>query len=320
WWMTQPIFDNAGILSVGYSYENMLMTEYYNASGSTYWGMKIFLPLALDENHPFWKSKEEPLPTLSNIYLQKEPRMVLSRNEEQNHIIAFTSGQSWDPENANNFAKYGKFAYSTVFGFSVSKGGYGLELGAYDSTIAVSRGDEYYRSRDVLEDYSVSTDFLYSEWKPWEDVDVKSWIIPGNPWHVRIHKIETKEALHIADGGFAIKRSENIKNLTEGIDMFSENEGTIIKYPWASSGAINLYGNSDFEIIRPEPCTNLLNPRTYIPTLKSEINAGTTILISGFFGGYTQSDMLKWNNKPNVDIHDKLIVVETENGKVEIEI
>ncbi|MGL6217099.1 MAG: DUF2264 domain-containing protein [Lacrimispora sphenoides] len=38
-WMKQPIFDNAGILTIGYGYSNLLMSEQYNAPGSPYWCM-----------------------------------------------------------------------------------------------------------------------------------------------------------------------------------------------------------------------------------------------------------------------------------------
>ena len=39
-WMEHPIFDQAGILSIGYNYANLLMSEHYNSSGSPYWSNK----------------------------------------------------------------------------------------------------------------------------------------------------------------------------------------------------------------------------------------------------------------------------------------
>ena len=42
YWLNQPIFDNAGILTIGYAYPNLQMSESYNAPGSPYWALKAF--------------------------------------------------------------------------------------------------------------------------------------------------------------------------------------------------------------------------------------------------------------------------------------
>ena len=47
WWSRLPIADRDGILSVGYGYPNLFMSESYNSAGSPYWAFKAFLPLAL---------------------------------------------------------------------------------------------------------------------------------------------------------------------------------------------------------------------------------------------------------------------------------
>ena len=47
WWARRPIADRGGILSVGYGYPNLFMSESYNSAGSPYWAFKAFLPLAL---------------------------------------------------------------------------------------------------------------------------------------------------------------------------------------------------------------------------------------------------------------------------------
>ena len=49
---------------------------------------------------------------------------------------------------------------------------------------------------------------LYAKWKPWSDVTVETWLLPANPWHVRVHRITTPRALHGTEGGFAIDRAD----------------------------------------------------------------------------------------------------------------
>ncbi len=54
WWLSRPIFDNAGILTIGYGYGNLQMSESYNAPGSPYWALQGFFHLALSETDDFW--------------------------------------------------------------------------------------------------------------------------------------------------------------------------------------------------------------------------------------------------------------------------
>src|SRR5699024_10370751 len=126
WWMRRPIFTHDGLLTIGYGYPNLIMTESYNAPGSPYWGMKSFLVLALGEEHPFWKQEEQPLPKLDTVKTLKHAQMIMCRDESSDHVYGLTSGQYAGFEPAHTAAKYSKFAYSNLFGFSVSREPYGL--------------------------------------------------------------------------------------------------------------------------------------------------------------------------------------------------
>ena len=42
WWARQPIFTEAGLLSIGYRYPNLIMAEAYNAPGSPYFACASF--------------------------------------------------------------------------------------------------------------------------------------------------------------------------------------------------------------------------------------------------------------------------------------
>ena len=88
----QPIFDSNGLLTIGYRYPNLLMAENYNAPGSPYWALKTFLILALPEDHPFWQAEELPLPALKEKVVQKSPRFIICRQEEQDHTVVFNAG------------------------------------------------------------------------------------------------------------------------------------------------------------------------------------------------------------------------------------
>ncbi|MFP4975550.1 DUF2264 domain-containing protein [Paenibacillus sp. CN-4] len=54
----QPFFDRSGLLTVGYAYPNLVISENYNATGSPYSALKTFLLLALAEDSAFWTVEE----------------------------------------------------------------------------------------------------------------------------------------------------------------------------------------------------------------------------------------------------------------------
>ena len=89
--MKQPIFDNGGILTVGYTYPNLLMSETYNAPGSPYWALKAFVFLALPDDHPFWQADEAPFPSLEPVHCIRECDMLICHRSHE--AVALTAGQ-----------------------------------------------------------------------------------------------------------------------------------------------------------------------------------------------------------------------------------
>lgn len=291
WWLSQPIFDNEGILSIGYRYPNLLMAEYYNSPGSPYWAFKAFLPLALPEDHPFWAAEEQPMPALIETTTQKHPYMVMMRNDKQNELVALTSGQWAGFGPTHNAAKYSKFAYSTTFGFSVSSESTSLSKGAFDSMLALSEDGNMWRVRTTCESVEVEENVIISRWKPWDNVEIKTWLIAANPWHVRVHKIKTGRPLLTAEGGFAIA-NEITPAIGKETWQVKEDNAVFCDLAWGTSGLINLKGNTKSEIIEAVPNTNLMNNRTAIPTLTSKIKKGdTTYLISAVIASTVQENI-----------------------------
>lgn len=313
WWFQQPIFSTDGILSIGYAYPNLNMAEGYNAPGSPYWALKTFLILALEDDHPFWKAHEEELPQLESKSVQKHPYMIVCRQGNDSHVIAYTAGQHAEFEPAHGAAKYEKFAYSNIFGFSVPRGNYGLDQGAYDSMLALSEGDNYYRVRRKCDAVRVEENCIFSRWKPWNDVEIQTWIIPYETNHVRIHKIKTLRELDTAEGGFAISREDGSSRPAE-VNVTDLQNIAIVDCPWGTSGIINLIGDRTSEIVRAESNSNLIKPRTWIPTLKSHLKPGEHILACLVIGN-TEGEMNKkyFEALPLIRIADNLITV--FNGK-----
>ncbi|MEK3739449.1 DUF2264 domain-containing protein [Paenibacillus sp. FSL H7-0941] len=278
WWFSQPIFDAGGVLTIGYTYPNLVMAENYNAPGSPYWALKTFLPLALSAEHPFWKEEELPLPDIPAVIVQKPAHLVIVREPASGHVAAFNSGHLYTNEHTHTSAKYEKFVYSTGFGFSVSRSEWGLSQGAFDSMLALSEsGDNLYRVRRRNMETTIVDNVLHSVWKPWTNVEVRTWIVAGLPWHIRIHRIETGRPLDAAEGGFALGQEAGVE---QQIGLTT----AAVSTAWGTSGVKGLIGYEKAELIWPNANTNLLHPRTVLPTLTTFLEPGIHWLASAVYG------------------------------------
>jgi hypothetical protein len=122
--------DNAGILSIGYGYPNLIMAEGYNSPGSPYWGLKVFLILAL--------ATETPLPEHPQITLDKIPGYIVSRGAKDAQLLYAGNMPSFEMNHAAQ--KYSKFAYSARFGFCMSHGSINIEQAGGDSMLLLREG------------------------------------------------------------------------------------------------------------------------------------------------------------------------------------
>lgn len=291
-WFRLPICSSDGLLSIGYAYPNLLMSEYYNGPGSPYWAMKAFLPLALSQQHPFWTSDERPMPVLKRRIVQPQAYMSISRSVKNDHIIALTSGQ-WSKRDFGHCAeKYSKFAYSTYFGFSVARESTGLAQGAYDSTLALSDGGDYWRVRRACVSFTITEDAIISIWKPWPDVVILTKLIDRFPWHIRIHTIRTSRALETAEGAFAAPREEGIGPVH---NSSKDPRGAL----YGGSGILNLEGDRLPCLLEPFPNTNINFTRTVIPMLTGRVAPGDHRLVCIVLGESDVSNAeIEWQSPP----------------------
>ncbi|KAK8100323.1 hypothetical protein PG999_010697 [Apiospora kogelbergensis] len=220
WWQTQPdIWSPSGTLTIGYSYPNMYMAENYNSPGSPYWACLGFICLAVPPEHPFWTSEEElPRDVIPKMKGLKHPGHIVSYLG--GHCMLLSSGQACGYPMKGTHAKYGSFAYSSAFGYSVPPGLLTLEQYALASQLGLSDdGGEYWKTRRTSEYAGLETrgtdddaggnneitPVLVSVWKPFRDVTVRTTLATPN-WHLRAHRIEAAgREVMTADGSFAIR-------------------------------------------------------------------------------------------------------------------
>ncbi len=274
WWSKLPIADRDGILSIGYGYPNLFMSESYNSAGSPYWAFKAFLPLALPDDHPFWTAEEQPARFQAEPVSFRHPGMVMMHTP--GNVVALSSGQqNW--EMRAGAEKYAKFVYSSRYGFSVEADARAYDKGAFDGALALSDDRRHFRVREQNEVARLAGNVLCAVWHPWPDVTVETWLLPASPWHIRVHRITTPRALHATEGGFAVGRADG------NTDIVVEETGrAVARTPTDLSAIVDLM-TADRRVGRTQkalPNTNLIVARTLVPQLCGRIATGVTVLAS----------------------------------------
>ncbi|GAB1314334.1 hypothetical protein MFIFM68171_04544 [Madurella fahalii] len=315
WWQTQhDMWSSSGTLTIGYSYPNMYMAENYNSPGSPYWACLAFICLAVPETHPFWTSTEENhWDVIPKIKPLKHPGHIMSNLG--GHCMLLSSGQACSYPMKGTHAKYGAFAYSSAYAYSVPPGLYTLEQYALASQLGLSDdGGEFWKARrlskSTLETRSDDeTPVLVSLWSPFPDVHIKTYLVPPTPshpnWHIRAHRIHAQgREVMTADGSFAIcnERRADRRYLDYPYDPV-RCEGTSPKLignydlatpeGWASgregsfavskAGAVGIRALEERDagrtamLVNADPNSNLVESRTTIPTLQGTVKKGETV-------------------------------------------
>ncbi|KUJ20086.1 uncharacterized protein LY89DRAFT_470451 [Mollisia scopiformis] len=339
WWQTQgQIWSPTGTLTIGYAYPNMYMAENYNSPMSPYWACLAFICLAVPADHAFWTSKEEPYPTdmLQKVRALKHPGHIISYLG--GHRLLLSSGQACSYPMKGTHAKYGSFAYSSEYAYSVPSGCFTLEQFALASQLGLSDdGGEFWKTRRLCEEAVIETHedlpVLKSIWKPYPDVKIKTYLIPpveATPnWHFRVHNIEAGREVMTADGAFAIHNER--KPDGRYLDLYDSKkcEGTLPKIignydlntpeGW-SPGAVGAFAMSKGAVgivaleadtprtamhVNADPNTNLQEARTIIPTLQHTIKKGETVwYVTAIYAKPPRKDVLPetyldgWDSKP----------------------
>ena len=267
-WKEGPVFVRAGTLTIGYGYPNLLMAEQYNAPGSPYWCMKAFAFLALPDSHPFWSAEAAGFPELADTCEMREAAMVVRRYPH--HVTAYTPGLYGSQEHNQMPAKYGKFAYDSRFGFSISKSSCQLHEAAPDSMLAFCAGG-YVFMRRICQEYRIAEGKVYSKWSPCPGIQVETELIPTEDGHIRKHRIESSIECEALDAGFAVSAA-----LGEGAEKTEGDRSSSVKNSWSSCRVSARRGEGKGEVITASPNTNMLYTKTWIPTVRYSVPAGVT--------------------------------------------
>ena len=273
WWATQPIWRADGVLSIGWSYPDLLMSETYNGPGSPYWAFKYFLPLAVAADHPFWSTPEQVAGREARHSVQRPPIVVVNRDDRQAQVLNGGRGDWFERQGS---AKSGKFAYSSAFAFGLDADT-PMYQGVGDSMLVLRDTADVYQVRSHVSDSGIiEGDLLWARWQPYPDVEIVTVLCGEMPWHARLHHIQTGRELETFEGGFAIGSD----NDPTGPPTVSETTNSVARVRTAAATSLIVDASRSRQTaVRPlQPNTDILHPRAVVPGLLKSLDKGTHVL------------------------------------------
>ena len=300
WWFEKPIWNNDGSLSVGYGYPSIIMSEGYNSHGSPYWALKSMLILALAENSEFWKCEEKPLPKSSGLRMMKSSNLAVQRLKS--HSVLYSAGFKSAEWLAHCGAKYDKFAYSSKCGFCVPKSTATYSMAGGDNALLLRETGGNWTTKKEPVSTQLTDEWIRTDWTPYNNVTIKTYIVPFGEWHIRVHFLSTERPLETSEGGFSTPLGESYIKDNRAVSNFGADKSVIV----------NLLGDRTPEIVGQEPNTNLIYNHTQLPILKGSLPVGKSILACGVFFGEDDSDI------PTVEIKNQNLIISLKEQKVSI--
>lgn len=268
-------------LSIGYAYNQLILSEDYNAPASPMWAFKAFVLLELPADASFWTLDEAALPIQAHS-VQAHAGFHITQNKEQ--TIALSNLQYCSNQKLyHQSEKYTKFAYSTYFGFNLTRDNQNIESFAIDSTLAFSlKGHNQYQTRQRILASKIFPTYSWSSWSVWEELKVQSYLVPiDGHSHVRIHVIDTPYPVEVFEGGFPLfdwNPKYNQPTFTSTSSCLENRFGfSLIK---------DIKGNRQADLVSQGPNTNIYSSeKNGIPVLKTERSKGKVTFAALIAGG-----------------------------------
>ncbi|WP_052726433.1 DUF2264 domain-containing protein [Devosia epidermidihirudinis] len=277
WWQGTDALDRDGVLSIGFAYPNPVVAEFYTSAQSPYWAFKAFLPLALPPEHPFWQAVEQAPVSQPSARLQPVPGMVIQRHAGV--VTALAGGQEAADRFLHTAEKYGKFAYSTRYGFGVERDSRCFAFGAFDSMLALSIDGVHYAMRKHSDEHGIFEGVQYSKWTPLPGVTVETATIPAGVGHFRAHIIDTPQALQLAEGGFSLAMPRR-----SSVSMAGDDSSIVLSTDGDASALHVISAPAPVALQHQigAPGSHLYFPRAVVPQARLSIEPGRHVLVSWF--------------------------------------
>lgn len=290
--LNQPIFDEAGHILPGFAYPNERVNELYISYASPYAFAMNFLLLALPSEHPVWSAPATEAKLPAQKFLPK-PNLILTRSSDDRNATMYNGGSHHPFDFGNHAAKYGKFAYSSHFGFNLAD----AALPSFDNMISLSPDGTTWSHRIRFEICPNQGNWLVSRHQPFawcpKTVITTALGVFGS-WHVRVHLLELEREFLVREGGTPTPDNQEFRS-DHGVYLRGEHGGSGI---WCLQGDTSpVYRGRQINV-------NVLYRTVFVPLVEKRLPAGTHRWVSACYAdptGGPVEDVLKKMPSFNAD-------------------
>jgi hypothetical protein len=211
--LSHPILQEQGLLSVGWSNHFQGIAEPYTCAASPYWAAKGLLFLTLPSTHPFWNDPEELAPIEKAPFVRAipGPRFVIRSVEDEVELL--NAGSQVGLSNAKRYGpwKWTKIAFRSGLGFLTADSVYDYP---FDSALTVERENNPKRfGRQPTIPIYCSEDhlaYLYGMGTREDvfNVPVRTDVFWKDEWILAIHQVESFEPVRYFHGSYALGSAE----------------------------------------------------------------------------------------------------------------
>jgi len=207
--MEQPIQQEQGCLSLGWTDEFLEMVEPYSCAGSPYWAAKGLMMLTLPPDHSFWHEEELPYPAERGNFTRVIPAPRFVFRGVNGEVELLNAGSQVSRGNARRYGpwKWSKLAYRTGRGFLVSDSLTRYPTDAALTVVRKSTGDRSGRHPTIpLEATDDHLSYLYALGTRDDglNVPVRTDVFWKGEWLLAIHRVKSVEAVRYLHGSFSL--------------------------------------------------------------------------------------------------------------------
>lgn len=289
YFLNQPILQEQGALSLGWTRELTAVAEAYSCGASPYWAAKGFAPLLLPPDHEFWRADEEPLPAeQADFSVPIRPAGLVVRSV--GGAVEIVNAQSMICGGNTKFGvwKWGRLSYRTGAGYLAPRDLMGTPL---DATLTARAADGTLYGRHstyalALEPDHVASLYALGERHGQFNIQVRSYLFWRGPWQLHLHFYEAHQPATLSLGGYSLG-ADSVADLVLG-DFAGENGAIRV-----AAQPLRGFDRGEWEI-DDGPQAHLFGNRAATRLLTSEVGVGTGVLAAIIFAGPVETACQPW--------------------------
>jgi hypothetical protein len=318
--LSNPIQQEQGCLSLGWTDEFQPIMETYSCAGSPYWAAKGFAPLLIPPEHPFWNVPENPLPAERGDHAHViKPAGLVVRSVGGAVEIINAGSQISNSQLRYGAWKWSKTAYRTGVSFTLAFPN--QTNWSFDSALTSELDDKRVFGRHSTVAVEMDTDHVYYSYSlGFKSGQVNTGVETGVWWKAgwlfQIHRYEARQPVVMRCGGYALP-------LPKPEALFSDPGMHINAWNSTAQGtAVQLLAGDatpewDNRLDDTTPRSHIAAPYHATPVFTTPRHEGHGMLALLAWSGCNQSESAPW--KITFSVAGRLVLNHPELGEWQIE-